>query len=75
MIKTVEMTGHIVDSLLLSKVLDCILGNGGNYEIKELKLGYSREDISVVKIEIKADDIDKMNLIIDTIKLHGAIEL
>ncbi len=35
-VEFVEMTGHIVDSLLLPKVLDTILSRGGRYHIATL---------------------------------------
>src|SRR5262249_41104741 len=35
----VEVKGHIVDSLLLPKILDRILLMGGRFEIKECKIG------------------------------------
>ena len=38
-VEHVEMTGHIVDSLLLPKVLDAILSRGGHYHIETLRLG------------------------------------
>src|SRR5262249_26994540 len=38
-VEIVELQGHIVDSLLLPKVLDEILTRGGSYEIKDIRIG------------------------------------
>ena len=43
-VEHVEMTGHIVDSLLLPKVLDAILSRGGRYHIDTLRLGERQDD-------------------------------
>ena len=38
-VEHVEMHGHIVDSLLLPKVLDAVLSRGGTYQIEQFQLG------------------------------------
>jgi len=38
-IRRVQLQGHIIDSLLLPKVLDVILTHGGTYVIKDIKIG------------------------------------
>ena len=43
-VERVEMTGHIIDSLLLSKVLDAIRSRGGKYHLRELVLGENPDD-------------------------------
>ena len=35
--ETIEVTGHIVDSLLLAKILDTILDAGCDYEISDVR--------------------------------------
>ena len=37
-VEEVEIQGHIIDSLLLPKVLDEILTRGGSFVIKEIKV-------------------------------------
>ena len=53
-VEHVEMTGHIVDSLLLPKVLDAILSRGGKYHIDHFKLGEKQDDTSFARIEVRA---------------------
>ena len=42
--EVVELRGHIVDSLLLPKVLDEITARDGRFELEELTVGRRRED-------------------------------
>ena len=42
--ETIELRGHIIDSLILPKVLDEILRAGGNFKIREIKIGERRAD-------------------------------
>jgi lysine-ketoglutarate reductase/saccharopine dehydrogenase-like protein (TIGR00300 family) len=68
----VEVHGHIVDSLLLPKILDRILQMGGTFEILECKIGARRIDPSHARISIKADDPAKLDEILGDLVEHGA---
>ncbi|MFQ3651011.1 MAG: TIGR00300 family protein, partial [Gemmataceae bacterium] len=63
----VEVRGHIIDSLLLPKILDEILTRGGNYVIKEIQVGQRPEDPSHARIEVRAPSAEVMEAILDNI--------
>ncbi len=44
--ETVEVQGHIIDSLILPKILDCITGGGGTFRIVQVNIGQTRTDPS-----------------------------
>src|SRR6187401_862139 len=72
-VEHVEMTGHIVDSLLLPKVLDAILTRGGRYHISEFQLGEKQDDPSRAKIEVRAESAAQLEAILAEIHPHGAV--
>ncbi len=72
-VEHVEMRGHIVDSLLLPKVLDAILSRGGRYHIDSLTLGQKQDDPSHARIEVRADTAAKLDAILADIHPHGAV--
>ena len=72
-VEHVEMTGHIVDSLLLPKVLDAILSRGGTYHIDALRLGEKQDDPSFVRIEVRAGSPEQLDGILAEIHPHGAV--
>ena len=72
-VERVEMTGHIVDSLLLSKVLDAIRSRGGKYHLRELVLGENPDDASKASIEVVASSAAKLEEILKEIHSHGAV--
>ncbi|QEL17481.1 ornithine cyclodeaminase [Limnoglobus roseus] len=72
-VEHVEMTGHIVDSLLLPKVLDAILSRGGRYHIETLRLGQRQDDPSFVRLEVRADAAEQLETILADIHPHGAV--
>ena len=54
--EVVRLDGHVVDSLLLPKVLDAIVDAGASYEILELEMGTTALDQSHVRIRVSAPD-------------------
>ncbi len=69
----VEIQGHIVDSLLLPKVLDEILTHGGNYVIKDIRIGKRQADPSYARIEVRAPNQAILDEVLDSIHDHGAV--
>ncbi len=72
-VEEVELHGHIIDSLLLPKVLDEILTRGGTYVIKEIRLGQRQVDPSFVRIEVRAGTPAQLDEILAAIHDHGAV--
>src|SRR5436190_23028653 len=69
--ETIELDGHIVDSLLLAKVLDLILEAGADYRIDQFELGKTNLDTSRARIEISADDA-VLEALLEQLQVHGA---
>ena len=69
--ETIELTGHIVDSLLLPKVLDAIVEAGIAYELTDVQIGRTNVDPSRVLIELEGDQGD-LDGLIDDLQVHGA---
>lgn len=71
-VEDVELRGHILDSLLLPKILDEILTRGGSYHLKEIQVGTRAVDPSYARITVKAPTEELLNDILDQIHDHGA---
>lgn len=69
----VEIQGHIIDSLILPKVLDEILTRGGQYTIRDIRIGQSQNDPSHARIEVRASQAGTLEEILDAIHDHGAV--
>ena len=68
--ETVELTGHIVDSLLLAKVLDAIVDAGVAYDLVEVDIGRTNTDPSRARIELEGDE-DELRRLVDDLQVHG----
>ena len=71
----VELRGHIVDSLLLPKVLDIITAEGGEYELRDVMIGHNRDDPSSALIEVFAADQQRLESILALVSDHGAVPI
>ena len=69
--ETVELQGHIVDSLILAKVLDVIVEAGADYQIETFEIGKTNLDPSLARIEITTADEDTMGLLLEQLQVHG----
>jgi lysine-ketoglutarate reductase/saccharopine dehydrogenase-like protein (TIGR00300 family) len=69
---TVTLTGHLMDTGILARVLDDVLEYGGDYRIENLDLGRQHEDESQALIEIRADGSELLERIVMRVQVHGA---
>src|SRR5881392_2668843 len=70
--ETIELRGHIIDSLILPKVLDQILTHGANFKIGEIKIGERRADQSFARIEVSAETSEALDELVLRLRQHGA---
>lgn len=71
-VEEVEVRGHIIDSLLLPKILDVITTWGGSFRIKRIAIGQGRHDPSHALIDVRASDQASLERILAEIGDHGA---
>lgn len=72
-VEEVEIRGHIIDSLILPKILDLITGNCGTFRIKKITIGQGRNDPSYALVEVGAKSERDLETILAVIGDHGAV--
>ncbi len=70
--ETVVLEGHIIDSLILAKVLDTILMIGGTFDLDHVEIGKTRDEPSRARIVVKAASDALLHEILEAIQPHGA---
>src|SRR5215471_17380227 len=58
--------GHLLDSGLLSRALDVVLGDGASYRIGKLDIGVTREGESVSELEVTAPSAE----VLERVRAH-----
>jgi hypothetical protein len=69
--ETVVISGHIIDSLILSKVLDTIIMMGGTFDLHEVSIGKTRQEPSHARIVVQASSENLLSDILRAIEPHG----
>jgi lysine-ketoglutarate reductase/saccharopine dehydrogenase-like protein (TIGR00300 family) len=69
--ETVEITGHLMDSGVLARILDDVLDYGGDYTVDRIDLGKAHQDESHAVIVIGADNDDQLARILMRLQTHG----
>jgi hypothetical protein len=71
----VELRGHIIDSLMLPRIMDELMGLGVEYEIQRLDVGQHKDDPSYARLEIVAPTPELLQTALLEVQAHGATPL
>jgi lysine-ketoglutarate reductase/saccharopine dehydrogenase-like protein (TIGR00300 family) len=69
--ETVEITGHLMDTGVLARVLDDVLDYGGDYTIDRFDVGRTHEDESHVRITVLAESDEDLQRLLMRLQAHG----
>jgi len=72
-VEEVQISGHIIDSLILPKILDLITIGGGTFRVKRITIGQARNDPSFALVEVSAATPQILADILAQISDHGAV--
>ena len=71
--ETVHISGHIIDSLILPKILDEIMDLEGNFEILDIRIGKRKTDTSVARLRVTAPSQPALDAVLKRIARLGAV--
>lgn len=70
--EVIELRGHLLDSLILPRVLDLIMAHDACYLIQEMKVGIEQADPSYARILIAHRNRRMLEKLLVEVKRHGA---
>ncbi|MEM4311368.1 MAG: TIGR00300 family protein [Nitrososphaerales archaeon] len=68
----VEVTGHLIDSMILTKIMDTVMDLKGEFEVLEFKIGKRKGDYSYAKLLLRGRDKVHLSLMLKEIYKYGA---
>jgi lysine-ketoglutarate reductase/saccharopine dehydrogenase-like protein (TIGR00300 family) len=71
--KEVKAEGHLIDSMILTKIWDRIIELGGDFETLEFKVGKHKTDMSFIKMTVKGRSPQHLEEILKEIYPLGAV--
>ncbi|HSE71495.1 MAG TPA: TIGR00300 family protein, partial [Nocardioidaceae bacterium] len=69
--ETVEISGHLMDTGILSRVLDDIREYGGDYVIDKFDVGHEAHDLSRARITVAAEDDEALQRLLMRLQTRG----
>jgi lysine-ketoglutarate reductase/saccharopine dehydrogenase-like protein (TIGR00300 family) len=71
--KEIEVEGHLIDSMILTRIWDRIIELGGDFETIEFRVGKHKTDTSYARILVKGRSPQHLENILREIYLLGAV--
>ena len=68
----IEVSGHLIDSSILTKIFDEIMDLQGEFNVQEIKIGKKKKDQSYARLLVKGKNQEHLNKILKTIYREGA---
>ncbi len=69
--ETVEVTGHLMDSGILSRILGDIREYGGDWVISKIDVGHEAGDMSTATINLSAEDDESLQRLLMRLQTRG----
>jgi len=68
----IELRGHLIDSLILTKVFDGIMDHGGSFEVLDIRVGKKKKDESYAKLLVTGKNAKNLDRILNYVYRQGA---
>ncbi|MHB8546024.1 MAG: ornithine cyclodeaminase, nickel-pincer nucleotide-dependent [Nitrosotalea sp.] len=68
----IEVRGHLIDSMILTKIFDVIMDLKGEFQVQEFKVGKHKKDESYAKLSIQGQSQEHLDKILESVYREGA---
>ncbi|WP_100182084.1 TIGR00300 family protein [Candidatus Nitrosotenuis aquarius] len=68
----VEVRGHLIDSMILTKIFDVIMDLGGEFEVLQMTVGKKKKEPSYAKLQIQGKNQEHLDKILEQVYREGA---
>lgn len=70
--REIEVRGHLIDSLILTKIFDVVMDLGGEFEVLEIQIGKKKKEESYAKLRIQGKNQNNLDQILELVYREGA---
>jgi len=70
--REIVVRGHLIDSLILTKIFDVVMDLGGEFEVLEIQIGKKKKDESYAKLRIQGKNQNHLDQILELVYREGA---
>ena len=69
----IEVSGHLIDSSILTKIFDKIMDLQGEFQVEEINIGKKKKDPSYARLSVTGKNQKHLDEILETIYREGAV--
>lgn len=70
--REIEVRGHLIDSLILTKIFDGVMDLGGEFEVLKIQIGKKKKDESYAELRIQGKNQNHLDRILELVYREGA---
>ena len=70
--REIEVRGHLIDSLILTKIFDSVMDLDGKFEVLDIMVGKKKTDESYAKLLVQGKNKNNLEKILEVIYRYGA---
>ncbi|MGQ0792298.1 MAG: ornithine cyclodeaminase [Nitrosopumilaceae archaeon] len=70
--REIEVRGHLIDSLILTKIFDGVMDLGGEFEVLKILIGKKKKDESYADLRIQGKNQNHLDRILELVYREGA---
>ncbi|HEY7107916.1 MAG TPA: TIGR00300 family protein [Nitrososphaeraceae archaeon] len=68
----IEVKGHLIDSMVLTRIFDKIMDLGGDFTVIEFNIGKRKNELSYARLNVSGKNKKHLDHILETIYIEGA---
>lgn len=69
----IQVSGHLIDSSILTKIFDKIMDLHGEFQVEEINIGKRKKDQSFARLLVKGKNQKHLDEILETVYREGAV--
>jgi len=70
--QVIEVKGHLIDSMILTRIFDKIMDLGGDFNVLEFMIGKRKNELSYARLSVRAKSKRHLDHILETLYFEGA---
>jgi len=73
--RQIEVKGHLIDSMILTRIFDGIMDLKGEFEVEEFRIGRRKKDYSYARLLVKGESQAHLERMLEEVYRDGAISV
>ncbi|MFQ5968900.1 MAG: TIGR00300 family protein [Nitrososphaerales archaeon] len=73
--REIEVKGHLIDSMILSRIFDKVMDLDGEFEVLEFKIGKEKKSPSYAKLLVKGKTKEHLEQLLEEVYREGAVSV